>query len=163
MRSKIRSSNLFQEYTMINTWISPPRRSIKSHSLSDLMGLFNCLPLRNEQLSWDNHPGSGVDVLVGEGGEVSVDVGISVGTSVDVGVSVGVSVSVGDGVDVGVREGGMNAVGVTVGVKVIVGVGLGATARVSAGIAVAEAGMDVGVDVPSILPGARRIAIHPAQ
>ena len=57
----------------------------------------------------------------------------------------------------------MNAVGVTVGVKVTVGVGLGTAVRVSAGTGVAEAGIDTGVDVPNILPGARRIAIHPAQ
>ena len=98
-----------------------------------------------------------VGVSVGGGGEVSVGEGISVGVSVDVGVSVG------DGEAVGVREGGMNAVGVTVGVKVTVGVRLGTAVRVSAGMAVAETGMDVGVGVPSILPGARRIAIHPAQ
>jgi len=108
-------------------------------------------------------PGVVVGVSVGDGGGVSVAVGVSVGVSVDVGVSVGVAVGVGDGEAVGVREGGMNAVGVTVGVKVTVGVGLGTTVMVSAGIVVAEAGMDVGVDVPSILPGARRIAIHPAQ
>ena len=104
---------------------------------------------------------------------VSVDVGASVGVAVEVGdgeavcVREGgmnaVGVTVGDGEAVGVREGGMNAVGVTVGVKVTVGVGLGATVRVSAGIAVAEAGMDVGVDVTVVIPGARRIAIHPAQ
>jgi len=82
-------------------------------------------------------------VSVGGGGDVSVAVGISVGVSVDVGVSV----TVGDGETVGVREGGMNAVEVTVG----------------AGTAVAEAGLDVGVDAPSVLPGARRIAINPAQ
>jgi hypothetical protein len=57
----------------------------------------------------------------------------------------------------------MNAVGVMVGVKVTVGVGLGTAVRVSAGMGVAEAGRDVGVDAPSVLPGARRIAIHPAQ
>ncbi len=57
----------------------------------------------------------------------------------------------------------MNAVGVTVGVKVTVGVGLGTAVRVSAGTGVTEAGMEAGVDVPSVLPGARRIAIHPAQ
>ena len=57
----------------------------------------------------------------------------------------------------------MNAVGVTVGVKVTVGVGLGTAVRVSAGTGVTEAGMEAGVDVPRVLPGARRIAIHPAQ
>jgi hypothetical protein len=57
----------------------------------------------------------------------------------------------------------MNAVGVTVGVKVTVGVRLGTAVRVSAGTDVAEAGVDVSVDAPSVLPGARRIAIHPAQ
>ena len=96
-------------------------------------------------------------MLVSAGGEVSVCVGISVGVDVDVGVSVG------DGEAVGVRVGGMNAVDVTVGVKVAVGVRLGTTVRVSAGMAVDEAGMEVGVDAPSVLPGARRIAIHPAQ
>jgi len=74
-----------------------------------------------------------------------------------------VAVAVGDGEDVGVREGGINAVEVTVGVRVTVGVELGTAMRVSAGTAVAEAGMEVGVVVSSILPGARRIAIHPAQ
>ena len=98
-------------------------------------------------------------VFVSVGAKVSVGVGISVGVSVDVGVSV----SVGEGEEVGVREGGMNAVGVPVGVRVTVGVGLGTAVRVSAGTGVAETGMDVGVDSPSVLPGARRMAIHPAQ
>ena len=69
----------------------------------------------------------------------------------------------GDGEAVGVREGGINAVGVAVGVRVNVGVRLGTAVRVSTGTGVAEAGMGVGVDDPSVLPGARRIAIHPAQ
>ena len=74
-----------------------------------------------------------------------------------------VAVAEGEGELVGVREGGMNAVEVTVGVRVIVGDELGMAMMVSAGTAVADAGMDVGVEVSSILPGARRMAIHPAQ
>jgi hypothetical protein len=57
----------------------------------------------------------------------------------------------------------MNAVGVTVGVRVTVGIRLGTAVRVSAGTGVVEAGMGVGVASPSVLPGARRMAIHPAQ
>jgi hypothetical protein len=57
----------------------------------------------------------------------------------------------------------MNAVGVAVGVRVTVGVGLGTAVRVSAGTGVTEAGRDVGEDASSVLPGARRIAINPAQ
>ena len=87
---------------------------------------------------------------VGMGDEVSVGEGISIGVSVDVGVSVG------DGEAVGVREGGMNVVGVTVGVKVTVGVRLGTAVRVSAGIAVAETGMDVGGRDPAGLFGPLR-------
>jgi hypothetical protein len=57
----------------------------------------------------------------------------------------------------------MHAVGVAVGVRVTVGVGLGTAVRVSAGTGVTEAGRDVGEDASSVLPGARRIAINPAQ
>jgi len=90
---------------------------------------------------------------------VSVSVGVSVGGGVS--VEVGVGVSVGDGVKVEVAVEGVKArtVGVIDGVKdgPAVGVSL-AGAGVLVGEPVAEA---VGVGVVS--PGARRMAISPAQ
>ena len=67
-------------------------------------------------------------------------------------MDVAVGVSVGDGEALGNREGGLNAVEVAVGVRVAVEVGLGTAVRVSASTGVAEAGIDVGVEVPSIPP-----------
>jgi hypothetical protein len=86
-----------------------------------------------------------------------------VGDGVKVGVLVGVAVGVfvGSGVKVCVAVGGTNGVAVTVGVFVggrgMVGVGEG----VIVGVCSVAVGWVVGVGV--ILPGARRMAIQPAQ
>jgi hypothetical protein len=96
-------------------------------------------------------------VSVGTG--VSVGVGVNVGTGVS--VEVGVKVLVGDGVPVGVlvegvktrRVGVMEAVRVGPGISVALGAARGAVAD---GVGEAAA-----VGVAS--PGARRMAIRPAQ
>lgn len=87
--------------------------------------------------------------------------GVKVGVAVGVFVGVAVGVLVGSGVKVTVAVGGTN------GVMVIVGVLVGGRRRVAAGegviVGVCSVAVTRAVGVGVILPGARRMAIQPAQ
>lgn len=90
---------------------------------------------------------------------VSVGVGVNVGTGVS--VEVGVNVLVGDGVPVGVLVEGVKARTVGVMEEVRVGPGISVALGATRGAVADGVGETAAVGVGS--PGARRMAIRPAQ